>query len=259
MQNYIFSFPRFLSYSLYNLRMNWGLYLKLSVGFTLGYFIFTFASLVGNSNASQQQWTLIVMMSWGIMGIITMASAFPGFRSKEGTIGYLMIPASNIEKFAFEILIRIVGFTLLYYVVVTFVGNMAYKVVVFVKFFSGHGYGGEPFSWNLLQGNIKPAIMKLIYFGSIFVFSLFISGATIFMKGNFIKTLLFVAGVVGIVAYYVYLLVEKFRIKEPFFVHHLQKYVKGDEDAARLFSVVFIVATVWVLSYAFFKLKEKEV
>src|SRR5690349_17301356 len=43
-----------------------------------------------------------------LFGILYVGHSFPAFRSKESSIHYLMLPASVLEKFIFEFIIRIV-------------------------------------------------------------------------------------------------------------------------------------------------------
>ena len=87
----------------------------------------SFFILVMDTNmlAGPEQWkntkyNLIFMFMFVGLGILYNSMAFSGFRSKEKSLTYLMLPVSTSEKFIFELLNKlifyIVGFPLLAWV-----------------------------------------------------------------------------------------------------------------------------------------------
>ena len=60
------------------------------------------------------QHEFLFVLSLFISGFIFSASSFVRFRSKQGTIDYLMLPASNTEKFICEVLLTTLVYPLLF-------------------------------------------------------------------------------------------------------------------------------------------------
>ena len=98
----------------------------------------SFFILVMDTNmlAGPEQWkntkyNLIFMFMFVGLGILYNSMAFSGFRSKEKSLTYLMLPVSTSEKFIFELLNKlifyIVGFPLLAWVLMNLLGFVIHE------------------------------------------------------------------------------------------------------------------------------------
>jgi hypothetical protein len=135
---------------------------------------------------------VLLMALFLINGLSYVGVSFPGFRSKEKAMSYLMLPASNAEKFLFELLTRIVLFLFLmpacYWMVANLEGLILHSFVpVFVNY---------NFSFSEAYSELVNST-KLTVWGELFMFQgiLFVliapfTGAVHFSNSPLIKSLL---------------------------------------------------------------------
>ncbi|MFT6054775.1 MAG: hypothetical protein ACJASP_001669 [Roseivirga sp.] len=186
----------------------------------------------------------LFVLSLYITGFIFSGSSFIRLCSKQGTIDYLMIPASNAEKFITEFLLTTFMyhlFFLLTYWIFSVVANSIMNSV-FQAYFM-------PFSFN-----VAPHGLSLMVY--VFIQSIFLFGAASFQKIPLIKTLVWALLVVAVIILLFYITASSI------------DYSKGTDELAmnRLFygSLVYywqylvipVGLVFWLL--AFLKLKEKE-
>ena len=261
MKNQVFNINRFGAYAAYNFKMNSRMYLTqlLSVGFII--MIMPLISMWQNHYFNGHNWMTMLLLTGAISLGIFIGNAFPYLRKKEAQMTYYLLPVSTMERFTFEFLLRFVGFFIIFPLLFFLEGHLVYFIVERLKEMKGLSMADiEPISSLLdmpkvgIEDVLKYHIVALLFL----VMSLIFAGTTVFMKNPMMKTVAFVMAVLGVVGYYFYLFFEKLQMKGG--VPLFYKF-GGKEFQASDFIVlsITIVATLLVLSYAFFKLKEKEV
>jgi hypothetical protein len=241
-----------------------GQFLLLSSGAYVGViFIVLCLTQVGNDllphNLETFQGFLIGFVS--VFGVLYVGHSFQAFRAKESTIHYLMLPASALEKFVFEFIVRIVlalvALPLLYWATFNLQG---YFFSIFIE---------EVFNPIGLQYVVKidddiPAdyvvlIYSVITGGVLFVLSVAFTGSAMFTKQPLVKTLFTVAMVVAFFGAYSYIVIEQLgfgRYNPP---DKMLLVPMSEDGALRAVAIALAVATVVMLVVAFRKLKEREV
>jgi hypothetical protein len=196
-----------------------------------------------------------------VFGILYVGHSFPAFRSKESSIHYLMLPASALEKFTFEFIIRIVLalviLPLLYWVTFNMQGY-------FFGIFTEEAF--EPIGIQytvLIDEDVPEDFQFLIYCvitgGVFFVLSLVFTGSAMFDKQPLVKSLFTVAVVVMFFGLYSYVVVEHLgfgRYNPPDFMFTVPL---EERSALTAVSIALFAATIVMLFVAFRKLKEREV
>ncbi|WP_141655465.1 hypothetical protein [Roseivirga seohaensis] len=186
----------------------------------------------------------LFVLSLYISGFIFTGSSFIRFRSKQGTIDYLMIPASNSEKFSSEVLLTTLvypSFFLLSYWLFSVIVNGVLNNISQAFFM--------PFSFNIAPYGLD----YMVYF---FIQAIFLFGAASFQRAPLMKLILWallIAAVIALIFYVAWLNFD---------------YSKGTDELAmnKIFysSLVYnwhfltipVGLVFWLL--AFLKLKEKE-
>lgn len=196
-----------------------------------------------------------------VFGVLYVGHSFPAFRSKESTMNYLMVPASVLEKFIFEFIIRIgimlLMLPLLYWITFHIQGY-------FFTIFSTKSF--EPVGIQyLVKINDAPKEEYLFWIYTVSAaavllgFVLAFTGAAMFSKQPLVKTLFSVAVIVMFYLGYGYLLVvhlgvEKYHPPEPMYLIPL-----SEAAALKAISAALILANMIMLFVAYRKLKEREV
>ena len=237
-------------------------YLLLSVGAYVGviFIVLSFAQIneLQPHNAIHFQELMAVLVP--MFGILYVGHSFPAFRSKESTIHYLMIPASALEKFAFEFVSRI-GITLLALPVLFWI--TFHLQGYFFSMFTGSAF--EPVSIHYLvwiedlPNDYQFVIYALITGGILFALSLAFTGAAMFTKQPLIKTLSSVGLIMLFFVGYSYIVIEplglgNYHPPEPMWLLPLQEY-----SALKVVAVALYAGAVLMLFIAYRKLKEREV
>ena len=261
MKNQTFNIKRFGTYALYNLRMNSKTYWSLLGSISLMIFLVLFLNMLNDRHFGSHNWSTLFLLTGGISSVIIIASSFPYLRKKETQMSYYLQPASILEKFSFEFLLRYVGFFIVFPTLFYVLGKAVYPIVEGVRAIRGLGMQGvEAISSLNLDVISRGAPESARYLGAgvlLFVMSLVFSGTTVFMKSALVKTVGFVMGVGAFVAYYFYTIFETFGRGTPYLFVRLENI--DENNAIVIGTSVLAFFTVWVLSYGFFKLKEREV
>lgn len=263
MSNNIFSRKRFLllfkQHFIHNAQFLW-----LSTGAYIGV-IFIVLSIVqmGNNLRPHEedsfQGFLVGFVT--VFGILYVGHSFPAFRSKESTIGYLMMPASALEKFLFELAIRIglvlLALPLLYWVIFHVQGY-------FFTIFTGEVFEPIGLQYLVKLGKRPVEHMFLIYSlitgGVLLALSLAFTGSAMFTKQPLVKSLFAVAMVVMFFVGYSYIVLEHLGVGQynpP--EGSMLLAPSGEESALRAVTIAFFTGTAVMLFVAFRKLKEREV
>lgn len=218
----------------------------------------TFMHLVSYRNLSREidgNYHLIVFIFSFFAGcLLWCGHAFPGFRSKEKSMDYLMLPASSIEKFFFEFINRFIIYLISFPMVYWAITNLVTSIF--------HAYNPEYqnyiFEFDILIPKLIDREITLAVCLAMFMFTIPFTGATYFKKMPLLKTIIIVFLLVGIYFGIGYLLVEGFNLEE-YRPRNKLLFMKDEEDAklAGIWAALIAHATLLIISY--FKLKEKEV
>ena len=259
MFNQIFNIKRFALYSQYALLVNWKKKLMVSVGLIIAYVCIILFSLKVNPN--NNDWTPVIVFTLIVSGIIIFGSAFPALRKKESTMHFLTIPASNCEKFVYELCSRSIGLLVLTPLMMTLVGKLTIRLYAAIEA-SRHMLASPkiyaPLSMDILKSHNGDALI-LIVIGLAFISMLF-AGALTFRKHPLIKTLLFQGALITAISSYMYFITQELM---PQWLSNTSAYIHSSklngEQITNIVIAACVILIIWVLSYAFFKLKEKEI
>ncbi len=262
MKNQKFNIKRFGTYAKYNLTMNSRLYLTQLGSVALVIFFILFFPMLKNHSFQSPQWGISMMVSGGITLLIFISNAFPALRKKETQMNYFMEPASILEKFTFEFVLRYVGFLFLFPVLFFLMGKLVYPIVEVIRVLRGSDMlHVEPISSFNLYEYFDYAFGMVVVFGIailLVVMSLIFAGTVVFKKNPLLKTVGFVLGLMALVGYYFYVLYGYLEIGPPAFLKHF-KSVEELQSIDLIIIITSVLLIITVLSYAFYKLKEKEV
>jgi hypothetical protein len=195
-------------------------------------------------------------------GMLYAGAAFPGFRSKERTITFLLNPASRLEKFIWEGLTRIAVLFIVLPVLFWAVYNLEIAAVSAVD--SRIDYAYHPFFFlpkvAFLEANLQSKMMAVSL--ALLVFLIPFAGGATFCRHPLIKTLFGVSLIFLFNMLLAYLALEVFHFNRyNISPRDTQIYLipNSAEKATRFFLITSALANVWMIAIAWFKLKEKEV
>jgi len=194
-----------------------------------------------------------------VFAVLYVGHSFPAFRSKESTINYLMVPASVLEKFAFELVSRI-GLII---VVLPFLFWCTFNLQGYLfTIFTGHAFDpiGLQHTVTLDVPEEYRSILYIITAGGIlFALSLVFTGSAMFTKQPLVKTLFAVAMVVLFFVGYSYIVVEPLGLGRYNPPEQMLLVPLDEWDALRAVIAALFAGTVVMLVVAYLKLKEREV
>lgn len=196
------------------------------------------------------------------LGIVYSSLSFPAFRSKEKTMFYLMLPASNFEKFIFEFLTRIIAFILFMPFIFWMTANIEGAIVHrFIPESIGFYYR-FPFETFLKTFNHKDALEGWHKFRNIqiclFAFVAAFAGASYFSKSPLMKTLFMFLIIFGGFSLFTYLLYKGLNLTENSISGNRILFFKNNDEVISYFAMAVIAVNLALLSIAWFSLKEKE-
>jgi hypothetical protein len=194
-----------------------------------------------------------------VFGILYVGHSFPAFRSKEATIQYLMLPASVLEKFVFELISRI-G-------IILFLLPVLYWMTFHLQGFVFSIFTDKTFRFvgvqHLVRLDIPADYLILIYTiitgGVLLALSLAFTGAAMFAKQPLVKTLFAVAMLVMFFVLYSYIILEHLGVGKYNPPDSMLLVPLDEVTALRFVGIALFIATAVMLIVAFRKLKEREV
>jgi hypothetical protein len=245
MNNQIFKPSRFLAYTRYNLVQDWKKKAITAAGLMLTFIFFIFNSI--NAGWGENNVEAISIGTMSIMAFVICSTSFPAFRKRDRTMHFITVPASNIEKFSSELLLRFGTLLVLIPLLITLVGNTVlsvYENIHNVSLFSRFSFGA-----CLADNNLEGNMMSFIILGI-----LLFTGASVFKKNPLIKTIIFIGSVAAIIAYYLFQVMSKIlpNIDGLTLQYNLESSLEGGSG------IIIAIVGLWSLTYAFFKVKEKE-
>jgi len=237
-------------------------FLLFSVGAYVGV-VFIVLSIVQVANRLQphdlQFFQGFLMAFVPIFAILYVGHAFPAFRSKESTIHYLMIPASVLEKFLFELISRI-GLVLII------------LPVLFWCTFNLQGYIFAIFTTDTFESiglqhtvlldvpeKYRALLYALITGGALFALSLAFAGSAMFDKQPLVKTLFALAVIVMLFVGYSYVVVEHLGVGRYNPPAEMMLIPNDEPEAMRAIALALFGGTIVMLVVTYRKIKEREV
>ncbi|MCK5704983.1 MAG: hypothetical protein KAI29_27715, partial [Cyclobacteriaceae bacterium] len=188
--------------------------------------------------------------------LIWCGQAFPGFRSKEKIMDYLMTPASSFEKFLFEFTNRILLYLILFPIIYWAVTNLV--TGIFQQY--NPEYINYKFAYgDLIGSNLSNRELSLAMSLGFLMFTLPFTGATYFQKIPLLKTILIVALLVGIYFGIGFLLFKGLHIQEYRLANGRLLFMYNAEDGKLAGICAAILGNLVILAIGYFKIKEKEV
>ncbi len=261
--NNTFHLPRFFKLAQQNLIHNQRLIALALVGFSGGLFFLFFLIQLSNNLQQGTQPDIFLPAFLAIFmgsGALFCGNAFPSFRSKEKTFGYLMLPASTFEKYLLEILTRLAALFLvlpaLFWLIFHFEG------FVFQLFYSDASFEMLDLSRlaefgpdEELPGSFKLLVAGLTVMGLLIA----LTGSAHFERFPLVKTMFAVAVLFFASMGILYVIIEhlglgKYRPNERMIL-----IPNSGKQGALLFTIAFWIIDIVLAITIYLKLKEKEV
>lgn len=220
--------------------------------------LFQAAQNFRSQSVEPYQALFIVIFTAG--GVICAGSSFMAFRSKEKTYSYLMIPASHIEKFAVEFILRVVLFVvlvpLLFYIIYIVEGSIVQALTDEYDLKSSTLFklpslpdhpAGRKGTWLVLIISLISGIFLIPFTGSV-----------AFAKSPLIKTMFTLATLVIVNGTLIYFFAEIAGFKNYQPAEKGLLFIRSPETALTAVTCFVVLIDVGLLAGAYFKLKEKE-
>ena len=263
--NTFFSFYRFARFAKHNLILNYRQLLMIWGALIVTIFFFCLFVIADDSSSwnASQLWQFPYAMVFLGAGMIISGMAFSSFRSKERTLAALMIPVSAIERLLYELIEKVMLYVAMYPFVFYLFSNLAVWVRNAIDPNTQVKTNGEvtfPFqylSFSNLWENHEGYFMVLGL--GILAFLMAFAGAAVFRKYPLLKTILFFGGVVLVAIGYFYFLFGILRIDQPWFADIIDQWEITINNLPYFLSAILVPMGLIILTYSYFKLKEKEV
>ncbi|MEQ8413720.1 MAG: hypothetical protein RIB71_04620 [Imperialibacter sp.] len=197
-----------------------------------------------------------------VFGLLYVGYSFPGFRAKESTMNYLLVPASLMEKFVFELVSRIGGMLLLLPLLFWITFNLqGYFFTLFNE------YPFDPIGIQQLVTIEMPNVDSVGWFIlmitalSLLLFVVPFTGAAMFSKQPLIKTLFSVAVIIIFYSTVIYVVADPLGLNRyhPDPEEGMWLVPTSEHSAFRFFAITAVIANAVMLFVAYRKLKEREV
>lgn len=250
----IFKLPRFLKYAKAQITLQRKQLLLMISGGFIALFLFTLLFYGNNNYWRENDWTGLFLTSGAISALLFAGHAFPFLRSKEACQNALMIPASALEKFTYEFVLKIILFTLLFPILFQLMASTVLPLVEFIhpkKTFL-------PFSFDPILNPGEKYLSTSLVLGYFFIISVAFAGASALRRYPLIKTLVIIGSIILLGVGYFYFLFAELNLKNG--IRHIVESVIPGEREAFIWLFYFLgISSLITLTYAYFKLKEREV
>jgi hypothetical protein len=228
----------------------------------LMYIIMTFTMF--NDHWFYQSDYMPLLMMFTIVLFIIIGNAFPGFNNKVTTANYILLPASTLEKYLSQFLIRVVVATVLFIFIFYIDAYLARSFFSLDKQVIEDKRVIEEFSFGKLFINehLRDKIALLCMLFSLMSF--FFSTRLFFRKYATIKT--FITGIILIFGFFGVMILYSFIFypneaswhRSPIILHGYEICEKLDSEQLYAYLVAYI-SWIFFLVTGYFKLKEKQV
>ncbi|MCW3804654.1 hypothetical protein [Plebeiibacterium marinum] len=262
MQQY-FNISRFLKYAKYNFVMNQKTYLLSISGLSAGLFLVTLVMSYNKSLAyNNSNWPPFFFICMAIVLLPVIGHSFPFLRKKELSLKHYMLPASVFEKFTFEFILKLIFIPTLFVLIFPLVSNLAVSAADFIYHVNPDNTPRDfiSFSYDAVytvidKNNGFNKVVALLITTSAF---LAFTGSSVFKKYPLIKTVLFLGCLILSVIGYFYILMQKLRLENGI-AYTFKSLFSSDTEALNALYIFLIFSALCSISYAYFKLKEREV
>ncbi len=258
--NQIFSPSRFFKYAAYQYRMRSKiLLLTVSGAFIALSFLIFFMFMASNFRWYSRSWPPLFFMTGAIAAILYIGNSFPYFRKKDTTVSMIMLPASVLEKFVYEYMVRVIFFTLFFPILFYLAAYLTVSIVHFI--FPAKQIASFSFDFTFNELSRKSDYLLFFYvLPALYILTstLFITGAVIARRYPLIKTLVFVGMFILSVIGYFYLIFEDMNLDDGI-EYIAQRIWETQESAIKTMFIVIVCAIITTLTYTYYKIKEKEV
>lgn len=182
-------------------------------------------------------------------------NAFPDFRNKIKRIGYLVKPATTLEKFLFEVMMRIVFFIIvfpiLYWVFTNMVTNIFHAFIP--------DYLDYKFSYkNPYPGDLDNLQISLLLCVALLIPTIAFTGATYFKKIPTVKTIVAVTALFVLFFGYTYLVATGLNLDEYLPKNNRILFISSVKQAKITGIFVALSVNLILLVISYFRVKEQE-
>lgn len=192
---------------------------------------------------------------------LVVSSSFPAFRKKESTASFLLFPASLLEKFLVQFCVRILVFSLLF--IVLFWAN--FKLATFT--YNLFNFQKDILIPNFALLDIFPYQLELLdkvtlVLAILSFASYFLANAVHFKKNVILKTivlfglLVFTVFIVNVILSHLFLPNDVSGLNVRIYHRYLENGLRSDQFSTY---IIGIFSSLFLLPFAFYKLKEKQV
>jgi len=271
MQNKHFNLKRFCNALLFDLKLNKNKYLYFILSLILILFLINIYDIYGTAQMiknydsirkfEERDYIPIFYSTMFIGFVITTGTSFPLLRHKKSTIHYLMQPASTLEKFLIQFLIRVISFAFLFtpifwleFKFAAYLYNLYAEQSILIENF-------DLFTPFTFLNNNKFNGLVICFLISIATF--------LFTCGTHFKKKVFPKSIFSLVLFILLLLVflmigtsifypEKFQFQNSLIYFNNYRISKEIFFAHIFLYVLSIIVIMFSIPLAYFKLREKE-
>ncbi|OFX53020.1 MAG: hypothetical protein A2066_15040 [Bacteroidetes bacterium GWB2_41_8] len=237
-------------------------YLFTLAGISIAAYALMYYAMITTKHVTINQYTGFIVFYMVGLGVV-IGTAFPALTNQNKTSSFLLLPASTLEKYLVQFLIRIVIFIPVALLIFWICAHLAKASLI-----PNPEIGFDPelsisdFSFTSLFNLLYYKDIAPILLGIFSGYSLLFAGSVYFKRFAIPKTLIFFGIIVGVVAL-------SFKVFSHFFfpvsaanstINHLIYKISSDTENIKLyFYIIFGCPWLFFLPLAYFKLKEKEV
>jgi len=255
--NQTFNLSRFLKYASYQFGMHKKIIGLGIAGAFSALVLLLVLILSGQRNWMVDEWRNTFFILFSLSACLLIGHAFPYNRQKEKAISNIMIPASVFEKFISEYVLRIVLYTLIFPILFTLAAKLATPLGTLIN---DKGTISPFILSNIFEIQAKAEFLyTLIPLIFLACSAILFAGSAAFNKYPMVKTIIFIAAVFIMGSGYLYFIMEEINLKNGIAYMIKSSSIASDEGALNVLYIILIVSISSALSYAFFKLKEKEI
>ncbi|TGV02378.1 hypothetical protein [Flavivirga rizhaonensis] len=262
MKNHI-NFKRLYLTLKYDLKLNFKTYSAFVIVLFIVLFFINTIILIKRTELDIKGYNTYYFLSYFVCGFVSICTSFPLLRGKSKKMTFLMLPASNLEKFLVQFIIRIILFSgvfvLLFWLdfkltraIYTLFEEVKPQIENFGIFTSFH---------SLFNVKFYSGLFAFIVWLIVFLFA----NSTVFSKNTIFKTVISISIISICVLLYFVFLSNVFYHEESerlFFISENHPYTIEflGVNSTRLFTSIFLIgSSILMLLFSFYKLKEKEV
>lgn len=209
----------------------------------------------------KSEYKSLFLVTFLIALFLVVSSSFPAFRKKESTSAYLLLPASALEKFLVQFIIRILLFSIVFIVVFWAdfkLASIAYNLFDFKKDILLPNFALFDLFHNKMKLLDKVAIvLSILSFASYLLLN-----AVHFRKNVILKTIV-LFGVFVLIVFLVNVILSHLFLPNEVYGFDMRVYHRYLENGLRsdqLYTyIIGVFSSLFLLPLTYFKLKEKQV